>query len=317
MIDARGATAVAIADAVRDRQAAGARSGRAVPRSDRARWTARSAATCWSTPTGRGGGPTPSTPRCKAGRDPGPLAGVPLGIKDIFCTRGRRDHLCVEDPARLRAALRVDGHGAAGGGGRRRARQAEHGRVRDGLVEREQLASSRCATRGRPRTCPGGSSGGSAAAVAASLCAGATRDRHRRLDPAAGRAVRRRRHEADLRAGLALRRDRLRLVARSPGTVRAHRRGRGGAAGGDGRARSARRDQHPAAGRRLPRRPRAPGGGAAGVRLGVPDEYFQRGHGPRGRGRGARGARRARRARARSSSRCRCPTPSTRSPPTT
>src|SRR5204862_5426180 len=24
----------------------------------------------------------------KAGRDPGPLAGVPLGIKDIFCTKG-------------------------------------------------------------------------------------------------------------------------------------------------------------------------------------------------------------------------------------
>ena len=35
---------------------------------------------------------------------------------------------------------------------------------------------------------PGGSSGGSAAAVAAHLCAGATGDRHRRLDPPAGRA---------------------------------------------------------------------------------------------------------------------------------
>ena len=40
---------------------------------------------------------------------------------------------------------------------------------------------------------PGGSSGGSAASIAASLCAGVDRHRHGRIDPAAGRALRRRR----------------------------------------------------------------------------------------------------------------------------
>ena len=53
-----------------------------------------------------------------------------------------RDHLRLEDPARLRPPLRVDGDGAPGGRRRGRAGQAEHGRVRDGLVEREQLGQA-------------------------------------------------------------------------------------------------------------------------------------------------------------------------------
>ena len=57
---------------------------------------------------------------------------------------------------------------------------------------------------------PGGSSGGSAAAVAAGFAPLGARLRHRRLDPPAGRAVRRRRREADLRRGVALRPGRLR-----------------------------------------------------------------------------------------------------------
>ena len=62
---------------------------------------------------------------------------------------------------------------------------------------------------------PGGSSGGSAAAVAARHGAAGARLGHRRIDPPAGRAVRRRRPEADLRPRLALRPARVRLVARS------------------------------------------------------------------------------------------------------
>ena len=59
------------------------------------------------------------------------------------------------------AGLRQRGH--------RADRQDEHGRVRDGLVERDLVLTARSRTRGIPTYVPGGSSGGSAAAVAARL----------------------------------------------------------------------------------------------------------------------------------------------------
>ena len=61
---------------------------------------------------------------------------------------------------------------------------------------------------------PGGSGGGSAAAVSRRARAVGARLRHRRLDQAAGRALRQRRPAADLRHRLPLRRRRVRLVAR-------------------------------------------------------------------------------------------------------
>ena len=61
---------------------------------------------------------------------------------------------------------------------------------------------------------PGGSGGGSAAAVSGRSRAVGARLGHRRLDQAAGGALRQRRPAADLRDGLALRRRRVRVVAR-------------------------------------------------------------------------------------------------------
>jgi aspartyl-tRNA(Asn)/glutamyl-tRNA(Gln) amidotransferase subunit A len=109
----------------------------------------------------------------KQGRDPGPLAGVPLGIKDIFCTRGV-ETTCASKilrgfvpPYESTATARLAGAGA----------------VALGKLNMDEFAmgsstenSSARPTRNpwSPAHVPGGSSGGSAAAVAASLCAGAT-----------------------------------------------------------------------------------------------------------------------------------------------
>ena len=73
--------------------------------------------------------------------------------------------------------------------------------------------------------------------------AGRDRHRHRRLDPAAGRALRRHRHQADLRQRVALRHDRLRLLARPGRPDRQERRRLRAAAERDGRLRRARLDQ--------------------------------------------------------------------------
>ena len=81
--------------------------------------------------------PTPPTRRAARG-DLKPLAGIPLGIKDLFATegvdttagsnilKGFKPPYESTVTANLRKARRGD------------ARQAQHGRVRDGLVERDQ-----------------------------------------------------------------------------------------------------------------------------------------------------------------------------------
>jgi aspartyl-tRNA(Asn)/glutamyl-tRNA(Gln) amidotransferase subunit A len=109
----------------------------------------------------------------KAGRDPGALAGLPLGIKDIFCTRGI-ETTCASQilrgfvpPYESTVTERL---GAAGA-------------VSLGKLNMDEFAmgSSTENSAFKPTRnpwslahVPGGSSGGSAAAVAASLCAGAT-----------------------------------------------------------------------------------------------------------------------------------------------
>lgn len=109
----------------------------------------------------------------KAGRDPGPLAGVALGIKDIFCTKGV-ETTCASKilkgfvpPYESTATARLAGAGA----------------VSLGKLNMDEFAmgssneNSAMGTVKNPWSrehVPGGSSGGSAAAVAASLCVGAT-----------------------------------------------------------------------------------------------------------------------------------------------
>jgi aspartyl-tRNA(Asn)/glutamyl-tRNA(Gln) amidotransferase subunit A len=107
----------------------------------------------------------------KAGRDPGALAGVPLGFKDIFCTRG------IETTAGskvLRGFVPPYESTVT-------ARLAAAGGVLLGKLNMDEFAmgSSNENSSVKPvrnpwsrAHVPGGSSGGSAAAIAASLCAG-------------------------------------------------------------------------------------------------------------------------------------------------
>ena len=140
--------------------------------------------------------------------------GVAVAVKDIFCTEG----IATTAGSRILEGYRPAVHGHRGAQARRRrraaARQDQHGRVRDGLLERELRPTGRSETRGIAAASRAAPPGGSAAAVAGRLAPVGDRHRHRRLDPPAGGAVRDRRPEADLRRDLPLRDDRLRLLAR-------------------------------------------------------------------------------------------------------
>ena len=118
--------------------------------------------------------------------------------------------------------------------------------------------------------------------------------RHRRLDPPAGRVLRRRRAEADLRPGLPLRADRLRLEPGSDRPVHPHGRGR--------RDRCSKRSPATTRATRPQRRCRcriiraALTGDIRGMKIGVAAGVSRRRHGA-----GRRGGRRARRSTARAS----------------
>ena len=172
---------------------------------------------------GAGGGRRASTRAVGGGDDPGPLAGVPIVLKDNLCTRGVAHHVLVEasskgwrPPYTATVVERVVARRRGPG------RQDQPRRVRDGLVHRElgvrahpqparpvaraRRFERRFGGRGRRR-----------------VRAARARLRHRWLDPSAGGAVRGRRREAHLRPGVALRPDRVRELARSDRPVRHHR----------------------------------------------------------------------------------------------
>ena len=189
------------------------------------------------------GGPVPSR---------SPLGGVPVAVKDLFCTEGipsQAGSRILEGYRPPYTATVVNQLQAAGAPLLGKTNQDEFAM---GSSNENSAFGPVLNPWDRTRV-PGGSSGGSAAAVAAGLAPVGDRHRHRWLDPSAGRAVRDRRAQAHLRRVLALRDDRVRLLAGPGGPADPDGHRRGAAVLGDGRSRSPRLDL-----RRLPR-----AGGAA------------------------------------------------------
>ncbi len=232
-------------------------------RSSRRRWTRRRRAPSRSpTPTSRSSTSiarsTPSSPRRptsaremakasdarRAKGEAGLLEGVPLAIKDLFCTEGVQTTAARAHPRRLRAPVREHGDHQPVEGGRGHGRQDQPRRVRHGLLEHDQPLRRRrepVEAAGRQPQAGAGRLVGRLGRGGRGLHgAGQHRHRHRRLDPPAGGVLRHRRPEADLWPLLALGRRGLRQLARPAGAVRAHRRGQRAAAAGDGRPRSRR-----------------------------------------------------------------------------
>ena len=218
----------------------------------------------------------------------GPLEGLPIGVKDLYATKGVHTQACshILDGFKPPYESTVTAQSLA----RRRgdARQAQHGRVRDGLVERDVLLRPRrlalAAAQLEPRQGARGARGRQARPAdarrllrriglgrrRAALPRG-DRERHRRLDPPARRLHRHCRHQADLWPLLALRHGRLRLVARSGGTDRAHCARRRDHAALDGRTRP--EGFHLLADAPVPDYEAAVGRSVKGLTIGVPKEY--------------------------------------------
>ena len=164
----------------------------------------------------------------------GPLAGVPVAVKDLFATKGVPSQAGSRILEGYRPPYTATAVERLTRGRRAAAGQDEPGRVRDGLVDRElrlradhEPVGPDARARGQLRRLRRGRRRRQRAV--------GDRDRHRRLDPPARRAVRDRRAQADLRRRQPLRDDRLRLVARPGRPVHARRDRRRAAARRDGR----------------------------------------------------------------------------------
>ena len=151
-----------------------------------------------------------------------PLLGVPIALKDNMCTRGVRTTAALANSRQLRPAVRRYGRVAPRAGRRGPRRQDQLRRVLDGVVHGElrvwpiaQSVGDRSHSRRVERRF---GRGRGLARRAARI-----RVRHGRIDPSAGRHVRRRRHETNVRSRVALRPDRIRVVARSDRAAHAHR----------------------------------------------------------------------------------------------
>ena len=179
-----------------------------------------------------------------AGEPLGPLAGVPVAIKDVLCTldmpstagsqilEGWIPPYDATVVARMRAAGLVP-LGKTNMDEFAMGSSTEHSAYGNTHNPWDLYAHPR-----RFRRRFGGGGGGLRGAARSRL-------RHRRLDPSARCGHRHGRHEADLRRGVALRRDRARLVARPgrPGHPDGAR--RGSAARRHRRARPEGLDEHP------------------------------------------------------------------------
>ncbi len=170
-----------------------------------------------------------------------PLDGIPIAVKDLYCTKG----VLTTAASHILDGFRPPYESTV------TDKLWQAGAVMLGKSNLDEFAMGSSSTTSyygpvenpwrrpgdnRPLVA-GGSSGGSAAAVAARAALGRDRHRHRRLDPPAGELLRHRRAEADLRPLLALGRGRLRLVARPAGANNAHGARRGDHAARDGRPR--------------------------------------------------------------------------------
>ena len=200
--------------------------------------------------SGRCGGAAPGRDRCARARDPcvQPGAGGPGPRQSRVdrCSRRRRgrpwavgrrahciegqhvharhsDHVLVQDPRRVEAAVRRNHRHQARCSGRRRDRQDQPRRVRDGIEHRElgvrpdaqparHLAGAR---RQQWRQRGSGRRG---------ICVRRPRQRHRRLDSPTGGAVRCRRCQTDVRLCQPLRPHRVRQQPRPDRPARHQRR---------------------------------------------------------------------------------------------
>ncbi len=175
----------------------------------------------------------------RSGMDRGPLHGIPIAHKDLFCTEGVRttsgsklfENFVPKFDAAIVERLREAGAVMLG---KTSMHEHAYGITCDnphyGAVHNPwDLARI-----------PGGSSGGSAAAVAAGLCLMAHRQRHGRVDPGTCVLLRCDGHQADLRSGQQVRRAAARLQPGPCGTDRSHRARCGHIPGRDGRFRQAR-----------------------------------------------------------------------------
>ena len=249
----------------------------------------------------------PGEPRtsCAASRSPSRTSSAPRAIPT---TAGSRILEGYRPPYTATAVARLAEAGAP------RARQDQHGRVRDGLLERELRLRAGAQPLGPRRGCPAAPPAARRPPSPGGWRLG-DRHRHRRLDPPAGVALRDRRPEAHLRRDLALRDDRLRLLARPVRAADPRRHRRGAAAAARCRAATMRLDLGRDRGRGRAALARGPRGASASASR-ASSPTTPRGSRPASpRLRAAPGLGRG--ARRRESTRSSCRTPSTGSRPTT